>query len=192
MRVFWQQNQQTTAGGHIQLVLCGQGFFEKICQSQMVRDCFCATTAGPESFLNTGHWRVCARAQPYEVLMDFPLYPPSAVYFENSLAYSKNSLSSLLSSLYHTLIPHTTPGNVIHFVQQTTLCRWLPYLWTCDLNLALSFVRSTSPFLITCQSSPLGDFLNSLKPSIHFLLHHQERFLETMKGVTPKILWIGS
>ena len=30
-------------------------------QSQMVRDCFCTTTAGPSHF-NTGHWRVCARS----------------------------------------------------------------------------------------------------------------------------------
>lgn len=53
--------------------------------------------------------------QPYQVLDGFSNLHSASSIFENSLAYSKNSQSSFLSSLYHTLLPHTTPGNFIHF-----------------------------------------------------------------------------
>ena len=91
--------------------------------------------------------------------MDFPIYTPPAVYFENSLAYSKNSQSSFLSSLYHTLLPHTTPGNFIHFC---SFNKWLYADGSLPLNMRSQphpcFVTSTSLFLTTRQSSPLGNF----------------------------------
>ena len=153
-------------------------------QSQMVRDCFCTTTAGPSHF-NTGHWRVCARS----ALLSFGWIFQFTLHQQYTLRIPWLTLKipkAPCLALFITLSFHTQHLEMSSISAASTndSMQMAPYLWTCDLNLAPALWGAHLHFWLHVSHLHLGISLN-LKPSIHFSSHHQERFLETMKGVTP-------
>lgn len=142
--------------GHIQLVLYKQDFWKKICSITDGRGASAPRQQRPSHF-NTGHWRGYAAFSHLQRFgWIFNLLSISSILWIPWLTL-KNSLAPCLA-LFITLSFHTTPGNVIHF------CSFNKRLYA-DGSLPLNMRSQPCPalwehiaILITCQSSPLGDF----------------------------------
>lgn len=107
--------------------------------------------------------------------MDSPIYTPPAVYLESSIAYSKNSQSTFLGSLYFSHCLHTTPGNFTRF-QSFSKCLYAggAHLQTDNPTLPPAFWGAHLRFSLLAGHLHLGISLN-LRTQHPFLLSPSRR-----------------